>query len=102
MSSEFYHKKAVEIACLFLPGQCPILKHYITTYNKNYGNELPTISEDNTINKEIYITKANTYSQITDSVFIKYDKPKTNKEQEIESKFSKQEVIIEKTRNFSA
>ena len=34
----YYHSKAVEIACSFLPCSCPIVKHYVNTYCKYYGN----------------------------------------------------------------
>jgi hypothetical protein len=40
--SEYWHFKAVELACLYLPGSCPIVKHYIASYNKHY-NVLQTI-----------------------------------------------------------
>ena len=70
-SSEFYHIKAIEISCMFLPGQCPIVKHYIATYNKNYGQELPVINEEITLDTEISIIKANTFD-VSDTVFLKY------------------------------
>lgn len=34
----YYHSKAVEISCLYLPPTCPIVKHYVNTYCKYYGN----------------------------------------------------------------
>ena len=34
----YYHSKAVEISCLYLPSTCPIVKHYVNTYCKYYGN----------------------------------------------------------------
>ena len=34
----YYHSKAVEISCLYLPWTCPIVKHYVNTYCKYYGN----------------------------------------------------------------
>lgn len=35
--SEFWHFKAVELACLYLPCSCPIVKHYISSFNKHYS-----------------------------------------------------------------
>jgi hypothetical protein len=35
--SEYWHFKAVELACLYLPSSCPIVKHYISSYNKHYS-----------------------------------------------------------------
>lgn len=37
-NGNFYHSKALEIACEHLPTTCPIVKHYISTYCKYYGN----------------------------------------------------------------
>lgn len=34
----YYHSKALEIACLYLPPSCPIIKHYVSSYCKYYGN----------------------------------------------------------------
>ena len=34
----YYHSKAVEISCLYLPSTCTIVKHYANTYCKYYGN----------------------------------------------------------------
>ena len=38
-NGSYFHSKAVEIACSFLPSTCPIIKHYVTSYGKYYGNE---------------------------------------------------------------
>ena len=34
----YYHSKAVEISCLFLPVTCPIVKHYVNTYFEYYNS----------------------------------------------------------------
>ena len=44
-NGEFYHFKAVEFASLFLPVSCPIVKHYIVSYYKHYGNDMEIIPE---------------------------------------------------------
>jgi hypothetical protein len=36
--SEFWHSKSVEVGCLYLPGSCPIIKHYVTSYYKHYSS----------------------------------------------------------------
>ena len=36
--SEYWHFKAVELACLYLPSTCPIVKHYVSSYQKHYSN----------------------------------------------------------------
>jgi hypothetical protein len=32
MESEFWHAKSLEIACSFLPGECPLLNHINLSY----------------------------------------------------------------------
>ncbi len=80
MSSESYLLKAIDISCLFLPGECPIVKHYISTYNKYYSQELPVIEESMNIEREITVVKANTYDNLNDTVFIKYSIPSISPE----------------------
>ena len=46
LNGEFYHYKAVDLSCIFLPVSCPIIKHYIFSYYKNYGNGMNIIPED--------------------------------------------------------
>lgn len=41
--SEYWHYKAVEIACTYLPASCPIVKHYISSYDKHYSSILQII-----------------------------------------------------------
>jgi hypothetical protein len=40
---EHWHSKSVELACTYLPTQCPLVKHYISSYHKHYTNNLQTI-----------------------------------------------------------
>ena len=44
-NGEYFHYLAVEFASLFLPVSCPIVKHYITTYYKHYGQDMDIIPE---------------------------------------------------------
>ena len=37
-NGSYYHSKALEISCLYLSSTCPIIKHYVTSYIKYYGN----------------------------------------------------------------
>ena len=46
----YYHSKSVEIACSFLPCTCPIVKHYVNTYCKYYGNGNLNIDLDKEFN----------------------------------------------------
>lgn len=34
--SEMWHAKAIKIACLFLPEDCPLIDHIIKSYKKHY------------------------------------------------------------------
>ena len=55
--SEFHHSQAVEFSCLYLPSTCPIVKHYISSYYKHYGNNLQVIPENEIINTNIELIK---------------------------------------------
>jgi hypothetical protein len=35
--SEYWHTKALEIACTFLPGECPLLTHINFSYQKHFA-----------------------------------------------------------------
>eukprot|EP00826_Nyctotherus_ovalis_P043069 TRINITY_DN4504_c0_g1_i8.p1 TRINITY_DN4504_c0_g1~~TRINITY_DN4504_c0_g1_i8.p1 ORF type:complete len:269 (-),score=36.30 TRINITY_DN4504_c0_g1_i8:868-1674(-) len=35
--SEFFHGRALEIACQFLPSECPLVSHVYATYQKHYS-----------------------------------------------------------------
>ena len=32
VESEYWHSKALEISCTFLPSECPLLKHILLSY----------------------------------------------------------------------
>jgi len=32
MESEYWHQKSLEIACTFLPSECPLLNHILLSY----------------------------------------------------------------------
>ena len=54
----YYHSKTVEISCLLLPSSCPIVKHYINTYYKYYGNGIDIdLDKDCKKNESFDITK---------------------------------------------
>lgn len=35
--SEYWHAKALEISCSFLPGECPLLNHINLSYQKHFA-----------------------------------------------------------------
>lgn len=57
-NGHFWHKKAVEYSSMFLPVSCPIIKHYITSYNKHYGSSLDSIPEKDTFNMRIDLLRS--------------------------------------------
>lgn len=42
-NSEVFHSKAIEISYSYLPYTSPIIKHYLTTYNKHFNSNLDAI-----------------------------------------------------------
>mmetsp|Transcript_2090 Transcript_2090/g.1510 ORF Transcript_2090/g.1510 Transcript_2090/m.1510 type:complete len:112 (-) Transcript_2090:23-358(-) len=44
--SEFWHAKSLEIACTFLPGECPLLNHINLSYQKHFAPVKQVIAED--------------------------------------------------------
>jgi hypothetical protein len=36
--SEMWHAKAMHVACLFLPEDCPLVTHIINSYKKHHLN----------------------------------------------------------------
>lgn len=36
LESEFWHAKALEMACTFLPSECPLLNHVLLSYQKHH------------------------------------------------------------------
>jgi len=46
--SEFWHAKALEVACTFLPSECPLLNHILLSYQKHHDPTLQPIREDET------------------------------------------------------
>lgn len=46
LESEFWHAKALEIACSFLPSECPLLNHVLLSYQKHHDPSMQPIKED--------------------------------------------------------
>jgi hypothetical protein len=44
--SEYWHAKSLELACTFLPGECPLLNHINLSYQKHFAPVKQTILED--------------------------------------------------------
>ena len=57
LNGEYYLYNALNLSILFLPVSCPVISHYIMTYNKNYGQELDVIPEGEIIDYKVDIIK---------------------------------------------
>ncbi len=44
--SEYWHAKSLEIACTFLPSECPLLNHILLSYQKHHAPSNQVIKED--------------------------------------------------------
>jgi hypothetical protein len=46
IESEYWHAKSLEVACTFLPSECPLLKHILLSYQKHHDPSNQTIKEN--------------------------------------------------------
>ncbi|MCQ2816209.1 MAG: hypothetical protein MJ252_02975 [archaeon] len=70
-NGEFYHSKAIEFSSSFLPVSCPIVKYFILTYYKYYGNDLPVIKEGEVENINIQLVRSEIEEEKETLTFIK-------------------------------
>lgn len=47
--SEFWHAKSLELACSFLPSECPLLNHINLSYQKHFAPVKQTIMEEEAV-----------------------------------------------------
>ena len=57
INGEYYLLNAINLSILFLPVSCPIIRHYMMTYYKNYGCGMEIIPEGEIIDYKIDILK---------------------------------------------
>ncbi len=55
--SEYWHAKSLEIACSFMPGECPLLNHINLSYQKHFATVKQAIMEDETAKDELIVIK---------------------------------------------
>lgn len=58
LNGEYFHYKAVEFSSLFLPVSCPIVKHYVISYYKHYGQDMDIIPEGKTVDTKINLLRS--------------------------------------------
>ena len=56
-NGEYYLFNAINLTILFLPVSCPIIRHFILTYYKNYGQGMDIIPEGEVFDYKIEIIK---------------------------------------------
>ena len=55
--SEFWHTKSLEIACSFLPSDCPLLNHILLSYQKHHAPSQSSIPENVNSNEYLRVIK---------------------------------------------
>jgi hypothetical protein len=55
--SEYWHAKSLEIACSFLPGECPLLNHINLSYQKHFAPVKQVIKEDEEEEDNLIVVK---------------------------------------------
>jgi len=55
--SEFWHAKSLEIACTFLPSECPLLKHIMLSYQKHHDPSDHAIKENEAADDTISVLR---------------------------------------------
>jgi hypothetical protein len=55
--SEFWHAKSLELACSFLPSDCPLLSHILLSYQKHHSPTQQVIKENEVSEVNLQIVK---------------------------------------------
>ncbi|CDW85759.1 UNKNOWN [Stylonychia lemnae] len=55
--SEYWHAKSLEVACTFLPSDCPLLNHVLLSYQKHHAPSSTAIPENQTTEEILEIMK---------------------------------------------
>ena len=55
--SENWHTKSLEVACSFLPSDCPLLNHILLSYQKHHAPSQSTIPENTNTNEYLRVVK---------------------------------------------
>lgn len=55
--SEYWHTKSLEIACTFLPGECPLLNHINVSYQKHFAPVKTSIREGESQDDNLQVIK---------------------------------------------
>jgi len=55
--SEFWHTISLEVACCFLPSDCPLLNHILLSYQKHHSPSSTSIPENSAIEEKLRVIK---------------------------------------------
>ena len=55
--SEFWHTISLEVACSFLPSDCPLLNHILLSYQKHHSPVGTSIPETQSIDESLRVVK---------------------------------------------
>jgi hypothetical protein len=59
IDSEFWHGKALELSIKFLPGDAPLVKHIVSSYQKHHSPSFEQIPEDEEVESSIKVIRPN-------------------------------------------
>ena len=57
LEQEYWHVKALDIACAFLPSECPLFNHILLSYQKHHDPTMQQIDEDKEQQDEIKVLR---------------------------------------------
>lgn len=57
MESQFWHGRALEMAIAFFPGDSPLVKHIVQSYQKHHAPSSEVIPEDCSVDKDVKVAK---------------------------------------------
>jgi len=55
--SEMWHAMSLEVSGTFLPSECPLVSHVITSFAKHYSPAMITIPEDQELVEKIKVLR---------------------------------------------
>ena len=71
INGENFHYLAVEFSSLFLPVSCPIVKHYIVSYYKHYGQDMDIIPEGKVVDLRVDLLRSEIESNKDTLTFVR-------------------------------
>lgn len=57
MESELWHTMSLDVACTYLPSDCPLLNHILLSYQKHHAPSQSKIPENQTLEERLRVVK---------------------------------------------